>query len=248
MSASLASQPSKPHDIFDDLESLLWVMLFYAIRNFKFRGHFDMRLFKEGTQVPDEKLGVASVGGSLKFSWIQRSEIIFECKPLQDFFTSFRSFHREHYWKRAAATPGEESQNELDAFEAKVYNDVYALLSHFDDILGDADADWTGQESHHVLQEVHQDPGQDVPQPAGADEPLLVSHPEVPSQQSEGTKGARKRKRGDSEDNKDRRKRVATSQLDDVQGSRRVARCPRRRRAPIVPTPSDRTLRPRTGK
>ena len=53
-----------------------------------------------------------------------------------------------------------------------MYPAVYGLLSHFDDILDDADADWASQESHYVLQKIHQSPGQDVSQPASAKEPL----------------------------------------------------------------------------
>ena len=246
MSASLARQPTKPHDIFDDLESLLWVLLFYAVRNFRFRGEFDMQLFKEGKQVPNEKLGMASVGGTWKFSWIQCPDIVFECQPLQDFFTSFRSFHNERYRKLAVATPGQESQNELDAFEAEVHNDVYSLLSHFDDILNDPNTDWTGQESRHVSQNCQQEPARHVPESAPAEEPQPIPHPEV--QQSAHPREARKRKRGESEDDdEDPRKCIAIARDgDDAPSNIQPTHVRTRRRTPGIPVPTDRTLRPRT--
>ena len=65
---------------------------------------------------------------------------------------------------------GAEGEIELDSRIQDVIGK--SLQAHFDDILDDADADWASQESHYVLQKIHQGPGQDVSQPASAKEPL----------------------------------------------------------------------------
>ena len=246
MSALMLRQSTKPHDIFDDLESLLWVLLFTAVRNFKYNGFFDMQVFKEGQEVANEEFGVVTLGGSWKYSWIHDPEITFECKPLQDFFDSFRDFHRERFTKHILANGSEEDAGELERFEAEVCNDVYNLLSHFDNILNDPDADWTGQETHRVSQKTCEEPGQDASDSNVTDGPRLAPLSEV--RHDEATRGAKKRKRGSEDNNEDRRKRIAISHDDNARANLPATRAPRRRRAPIASIPSNRTLRPRTHK
>ena len=77
MSFLLLVNPSRPHDLFDDLESLLWVLLFLAVRRFKYRGDFDMQVFEEAREIPDEEQGIVSVGGSSKHLWLSRPGITF---------------------------------------------------------------------------------------------------------------------------------------------------------------------------
>ena len=133
-----------------------------------------------------------------------------------------------------------------DAFEAEIHNDVYSLLSHFDDILNDPNTDWTGQESRHVSQNRQQVPARDVPESARAEEPQPIPHPEV--QQCAHPREARKRKRGESEDDDDDpRKCIAIARDgDDAPSNIQPTRVRTRRRTFGIPVPTDRTLRPRT--
>ena len=246
MSALLSRQADKPHDIFDDLESLLWVLLFFAVRNFKYQGYFNMQVFKECREIPDKEAGLATVGGNWKYSWLSNPETTFECKPLQNFFDSFRHFHNEHYTKFA----NDDEDQELEPYEAEVRSDVYALLSHFDNILNDPNADWTGQEVNYVTEDVEQDSSRELPIYRFTSDEQLRSIPSADIEQgSEVTRASQKRKRGGSEDdNENPRKRIATARDDDDDAPSNIQpiRAHSRRRTPVAFAPTDRTLRPRT--
>ena len=240
--------PSRRHDIFDDLESLLWVLLFLAIRRFKYQGDFDMLVFEEAREIPDEKQGIVSVGGDSKLLWLYRPDITFECKPLQDFFDSFRNFHGERYTKLSLSRAGGAAGKDFEEFEAAVRNDVYSLLPHFDNILNDPDADWTGQEVDcgSPAQARRNRANEAVRDSDDTGRSLPESGPEL---QQRGEAKKRKREAPGCND-EPRRKRIMAARGDNNggQGDARTIRTLRRRKDPVVPTPTDRALRPRTRK
>lgn len=252
MSIRVLKRNTKPHDIFDDLESLLWVLLFFAIHYFKFDGIFDMGVFDEAVTVADKERGMTSIGGASKLLWLQMPEITFKCKPLQDFFANFRSFHEERHWKRAAALDSEDEQKALEEYEAEVQKDVYSLASYFNDVLDDPNVDWTGQEALGIPSE--NDGGQPDEDMADVDdENDLQPEPRATNPPNKTGKSDRKRKREEPEaDSADGRRRKRTAASQDNAGQvvvkpvARAPRAPRRRRVP--PAPCERVLRPRTRK
>ena len=124
-------------------------------------------------------------------------------------------------------------------FQSRIKNDVYSLLSYFDDVLSDPNLDWTGQETHRTPQD---------------DQELQPSPPHTTMHRTDDDKKpdpepciktAATNRKGDK-----KRKREEPRVLDEPQtkrtkqeGSTPVARIPRRRRP--LPPPSDRVLRPR---
>ncbi|KAK7688394.1 hypothetical protein QCA50_008767 [Cerrena zonata] len=252
MSIALLRDATKLHDIFDDLESLLWVLLFFAVHNFKYTGKFSMRVFDEATEVSDTENGRIVLGGDWKLTWVLREayKMGFECKPLQDFFNSYSRFHSNHYWKISHSTDNEKEKKVLEDLEAEIKRDIYQLVSHFDDILNDPNTDWSGQEAHNyrsaeALPKAQQNPDD------RRDEEMGVPDAEKATRLAVGAgKGKRgqKRKRGgpepeDSGDDGGRQpKRLAIEAKEQTAAVREL----RRRHSPAPPC--DRVLRPRTRK
>ena len=188
-----------------------------------------MRLFDESSSHSDDVRGRITTGGYAKGSWLDWPKITFVCKPLQAFFTSFRSFHREHHYHIIRLSYGEGWDKPLREYEAEIQKDIYALASHFDTVLDDPDADWTSRrtieappevrlpsieppapETHHSVEEENPNPSPSYSAP-------------VPVPATSGTGG-------------DEDTRVS-------EAAQPTPRAPRRRRPP--PPPSDRVLRPR---
>lgn len=249
MSISLLGNLHKPHDIFDDLESLLWVLLFFAIRHFKYSGKFDMRVFNQAQPISDEDGEIQSVGGDSKFLWLQMPETVFDCKPLQDFFDSFRQFHLDYISKKSFSKAGGKRKATFQEFEAEVLRDVSSLASHFNDVLNDPTVDWTGQEAHDIS------PGNQRNRKENPDEELddennLHPLPHVKVPQPKECKDSKKRKREEPQADKGRQRKRTQAAVDKDNESHgteeAIARAPRRRRDP--PAPSTRVLRPRTRK
>ena len=166
MSILHLEEMSKPHDIFDDLESLLWVLLFFAIHHFEYEGSFNMRVFDELHETEDTTHGTYVTGGSSKTRWLSWPRIKFKCQPLQNFFDSFRTFHHQHHHKISLSFDDPQQKQALEEYEAEVEKDVYALVSHFDMILNDTNVDWTGSEvpgNEDLLLDAQQEGHTDVP-------------------------------------------------------------------------------------
>ncbi|KAK7688378.1 hypothetical protein QCA50_008751 [Cerrena zonata] len=248
MSIFLLRDLTKHHTIFDDLESLLWTLLFFAVHRFKYTGKFSMQVFDEARQVPDQDGDYMAIGGDWKICCLQMPEFKFECKPLQKFFDSYLEFHWDRHWKTSLARGNEKNKKILQDFEAKICSDIYALASHFDNVLNDPDIDWTGQEVHDIRPETtapqvlrnHVDrPDEDMGDPE--EDPYSVT-------QAEKGRLGKKRKRGnpepedDAEDGGRQLKRPAI----EAKERRAVVHAPRRRQVPAPPC--DRVLRPRTRK
>lgn len=252
MSIALLRDATKLHDIFDDLESLLWVLLFFAVHNFKYTGKFSMRVFDEATEVSDTENGRIVLGGDWKLTWVLREayKMGFECKPLQDFFNSYSRFHSNHYWKISHSTDNEKEKKVLEDLEAEISRDIYQLVSHFDDILNDPNTDWSGQEAHNYRSaeappQVQQNQADRPDEEMG--DPDCEKEPQPAAQFANGERGQkRKRSNLEPEDNVDDGDRQPKRLAIEAKEQRTVVRAPRRRQVPAPPC--DRVLRPRTRK
>lgn len=195
-----------------------------------------MRTFNETGFHSDEVRGLATYGGDAKTWWLTWSDTTFECKPLQHFFHSFRRFHRDHLRKLENAPDSDKNRQILEEYEKELKKDIFSLVSHFDTVLHDPEADWTGPESYSTSLDT---------QPQNA---LLTTDAERPgaNRKSESTppiettqKQERKRKREEPQAcDQTRAKRIKENKT--------IPRAPRRRRP--LPPPSDRVLRPRPPK
>ena len=205
-----------------------------------------MRVFDEASMRSDPVRGTISSGGCAKLGWLQWPTVTFECKPLHSFIHSFRQFHSDYRYKIACSTDNDENKRELEDFEAGIKSNVYSLVSLFDAVLNDPDADWTNQEvqipakSQSTREESPNQGEKKRPEPT-----FLYKAPPPVARRAH-------KKRGREEAvvrEEPRAKRTATSKNkngDHVEGADKPApqvRAPRRRRP--LPPPSDRVLRPR---
>ena len=148
----------------------------------------------------------------------------------------------------------ERTERPLQEFEAEVKKDVYNLVSHFDAVLNDPDADWTGQRTNDIPSNTQLPP---LPQPSielptpktrrpdNWKDPEPSNPPTVPATSGNGEK---KRKRDEPTiPDEPKAKHVALSEHEDENSrtpeiTKPTPRASRRRRPP--PPPSDRVLRP----
>ncbi|KAK7688402.1 hypothetical protein QCA50_008775 [Cerrena zonata] len=138
ISVPLLMDPTKPHHVLDDIQSLFWVLLFMALQCFEYTGQHNPQVFDEVSERVDEILGKSSSGGTAKASWLVKPSTRFCCEPLERFFRNGRDFHVNYHDKLLLA------DDELADFLGEVESDIYGLRSHFSTILNDADADWSG--------------------------------------------------------------------------------------------------------
>ena len=98
-------------------------------------------------------VGAVHCGGQAKNSWLGTPHIVFESKPLQEFLTNYRLFHKSHKEHKEAALDqdSKDAKDILDNFERGIQRNPYELLSYFDDILNDPETDWNGSDSNDTL-------------------------------------------------------------------------------------------------
>ena len=141
---------TKQHEVLDDVESVLWVLLFIAHKYFPYEGKFLEGMFDETHQrmrgPPDQE----PFGGLLKRLWLS-GEVLgrFACPSLEKFFLEFRLFHKDLRRRSKAASNSEsgEGKQSFNRFKADLQQDLYKLLAYFDDILDDPTADWSNGDS-----------------------------------------------------------------------------------------------------
>ena len=115
-----------------------------------------MRVFNETSTIDDPVRGKISIGGYAKKHWLRWCSLTFQCKPVEDFFESFRFFHLDRHNNIECALDGEKQKEFLLQFESGIKQDLYSLLSHFDNVLNDPTNDWKGQD--HVDSQEAQEP------------------------------------------------------------------------------------------
>ena len=146
ISVQQLNDQTKPHEILDDLEALLWVLCFIGVRCFQQRGNFDVAFFDDLYETKGGHTGRQKKGGSMKLSVFSGFiETAFDCPPLDGFLRCFIDFHGIRYNKALTRqrfpTMGiEEARVE---FREEIEGNVYALLPIFDQFLQDPEADWS---------------------------------------------------------------------------------------------------------
>ena len=225
---------NKPHEVLDDVESLLWVLLYVAAKHFGYEGESLEEVFDEVYRHPNgptnqEPTGVGSKGLWLS-GWIAGR---FRCPTLQQFFRSLRRVmeERRQKYKQLYDLGTEETQTSLRQYTENREKDLYMLLVYFDDVLDDPTLPW-GERESTPLEE-----------PDTADElvaRIVANHAQlVPTQ-------GKKRRRDHAEPQNDPRsekRQVTTHPNDD--GTEPVSRPSRRRRAALILPRKVYNLRPR---
>jgi hypothetical protein len=95
MSIRLLTNPRTPHELFDDLESVYWTMLYGAFHRFRHKRRINMNMFSDTHFEQDGDI----TGGDLKLSALLTigSSLTFECRPLNVLFLSLSMALRAYY-------------------------------------------------------------------------------------------------------------------------------------------------------
>ncbi|KAI0079083.1 hypothetical protein K474DRAFT_1618198 [Panus rudis PR-1116 ss-1] len=135
MSSELLIHPEKNNDIFDDLESMFWVLVYTAAQYFKHMGWFPMHIFRERL----EQQGRDNTGGSGKRDFLieGRTRAKFCCPGLQDTIESLLNVWRQYH------------QREGDAYTL-LKEDPEVLLIFFDKALEEEEADELWRDGQRV--------------------------------------------------------------------------------------------------
>ncbi|CAL1710415.1 unnamed protein product [Somion occarium] len=142
MSVKLLEDPDKPHEIFDDLESVLWVLLFIAVHHFEHSGTFDMGVFDYFISHPGGFTGNATTGGQIKRSWLSGQSVRFECPALNKVIITVGDFHN-HLLNLANLAKRDPDNKALEEKKTELKANLRQLLEDFDGQLNSASADWT---------------------------------------------------------------------------------------------------------
>ncbi|CAL1710003.1 unnamed protein product [Somion occarium] len=103
ISVGLLQEPSKPHDVHDDLESCFWVLLYVSLHYFKNNGRevdFKLDFFNE---MVERKIGgdqYRAFGGTMKVGLLvveQLEPVRWECRPLDDLIHALSDTWRSVY-------------------------------------------------------------------------------------------------------------------------------------------------------
>ena len=147
---ALLQNVTKPHDIFDDLESLYWVLLYIARQRFTFQGEIDPDFFDEHRHDQNTPIGPVSKGGIKKNRWLDSPTLSFNCSELQDALTLYRKYIRIYTNLLGQAKVSDDKKNELALLRSDAQKTINTLLSYFNDALEDPYASWDSCRAHGV--------------------------------------------------------------------------------------------------
>ena len=136
---------TKQYDIFDDLESLLWVIVLTALRLFAHKNTFNAAFFDEYIEQKGGCSGRTITGGDLKALILSGGTVVvFGCPSLDAFLRSFIGFHAQRFNKvnDARNSPTRETEDALVEHTKEIESDLYQILHHFDTVLEDPEGDW----------------------------------------------------------------------------------------------------------
>ena len=223
---TLIQDQTKDHDVIDDIESVLWALVFVAIRRFEFTGNFPMGMFDEQYELIWNQRKEYT-GGNLKFFWLANPPIgifgRFECHALEAFFTKLRAFHniRLQKWRAVRELKTTEARDALERCRDDIKKDLRQVLTFFNDILDDETLDWSGGR----------------PITSGGKKTVekeVVEESPEPIAKAEG--GNKKRRQEDvDEDNPRPAKRVAVARDVETKDAQPPKRPRRRRNVPQLP-------------
>jgi hypothetical protein len=95
MSIRLLQNPRTPHELFDDLESVYWTMLYGAFHRFRHSQRIEMDMFSETSFEEDDN--VAGGDRKLLSLLMMGSLLTFECEPLNTLFASLSMALYDYY-------------------------------------------------------------------------------------------------------------------------------------------------------
>ena len=147
LSVSILSDVSKPPDVYDDLESLYWVLLYVAISCFDFNGILPSSLFDEVKEGVIDGIGRVYGGGEKKKKWLGHAGLSFLCNELQNVLTAYRNFFHEYSGLVSSAEENDADKEELEAFKANFQDHIHVLMNFFDSVLNQS-SDWDDSEAH----------------------------------------------------------------------------------------------------
>ena len=141
---------AKPPDVYDDLESLYWVILYVAIERFGYRGHLPAALFDEMEEDVRENIGRVHVGGQRKRDWLGRPKLTFLCAELERALSLYRMFFSNYIGLATAPLLNEDeaARKRLEDFKVNLPNHIQQLKQVFDDVLDTDKRDWKQSLAH----------------------------------------------------------------------------------------------------
>lgn len=146
ISSSLLGDPSKCHEIHDDLESCFWVLLNVSLHYFKHQGvNFSLDMFNEYVAPRND---LPATGGSQKMTFLTNRKLApakWECAPLNNLLHELSRILKRYLKARAAhISPDDDSEDEDEKRRFKQKHEeleqVDVILNCFDRAL--ASKDW----------------------------------------------------------------------------------------------------------
>ena len=147
---ALLQDVTKPHDIFDDLESLYWVLLYVARQRFTFQGEIDADFFDEYRHAQNAIVGPVSKGGVKKNRWLDSPTLSFNCNELQGALMLYRTYFNTYTVLFTDAKNSDDKKNELAQLRSDPQKAINTLLSYFNDALEDPHASWDNSRAHGI--------------------------------------------------------------------------------------------------
>ncbi|KAI0079080.1 hypothetical protein K474DRAFT_726136 [Panus rudis PR-1116 ss-1] len=121
MSVNLLSGPSRTNGFYDDLESILWVLLYVAIHHFKHSGDSHLEMFDERRELDSRDSSPRIVGGGEKLCFIGGyRDITFKCPALDDLVSKLCRFWNKFYYDRSRDRPREHPAALLRLFDQAI--------------------------------------------------------------------------------------------------------------------------------
>lgn len=117
MSHSLLSQPEKPHDITDDLESLFWVLVYGAM---KWHSLPDQYIPFEGFDQYNLDGQGRRIGGDFKSSWILSGDTLVRLRLTSPTLHKLIKDCRLVWWKFYNAKEGARDFEDMEVFHAEI--------------------------------------------------------------------------------------------------------------------------------
>ena len=141
---------SKPPDVYDDLESLYWVLLYVAAERFGYTGYLPSTLFDEMQEKIRKGIGRVHAGGERKKNWLGDPKVTFLCAELEStldlyrvFFSDYTGLATSHLLNR-----DETSRQKLADFKTNLPSHMKKLKQAFDGVLDTDLYDWKQSLAH----------------------------------------------------------------------------------------------------
>ncbi|KAI0073756.1 hypothetical protein K474DRAFT_1710460 [Panus rudis PR-1116 ss-1] len=110
LSIALLENPRKPHDIYDDAEGIIWVLLYMLVHHCDHNGGLELEMFDEIERQYPANSPPIFVGGAHKGRWMRAEELTlkFSCSALTELVSNVRNFWKGHLSKSQTGLEEEE--------------------------------------------------------------------------------------------------------------------------------------------